>query len=359
MSAAAATPRGFALAGRHIAPGEPVFVIAEAGVNHNGRLDLALGLVDAAAAAGADAVKFQTFRAESLITQRAPKAQYHIVTTGDDSVQTWFELLKTQEMSPEMHEKVIQRCREKNIVFLSTPYDDESVDLLDRLNVPLFKVASTDANNIPFLERMASKKRPIILSTAMCEIAEVEASVQAIRATGLDDLVVMQCTGSYPAPVGDANLKAMAHIEQRCRVAVGYSDHVPGPTAAIAAIALGACAYEKHLTLDRTLPGPDHRASMHPDELGALISAIRDVEAALGDGIKRVMPCEVENRNRLRKNVVAARDLPSGHVLTCGDLTAKRTGGIGLLPAHLSWAVGKTLQASVSRDEAITTDMIR
>lgn len=338
---------------RTIAHGEPVFVIAEAGVNHNGDLKIALDLVDVAADAGADAVKFQTFKAENIITRTAPKAQYHIETTGRDEEQTWFDLLKTQELNRTKHEAIIARCQKRGILFLSTPYDTESVDLLDSLGVALFKIASTDANNIPFLEYIAGKGRPMVLSTAMCDLAEVEASVAAIRKAGVRDLVVMQCTGSYPAPARDANLRAMAAIAEACDVAVGYSDHVPGLNAAVAATALGACCYEKHFTLDRSLPGPDHRASLEPEELKSLVAAIRETESMLGDGIKRVMPCEVENRGRLRKSLLAARDLSAGHTLCKDDILIKRAGGKGLSPDRFHDVVGRLLKLPVALEQPI------
>lgn len=344
------------LKSRTIGPDAPLFVIAEAGVNHNGDLGLAFELVDVAAAAGADAVKFQSFVSENLITSSAPKAPYHTETTGPDEQQTWYELLKTQELSPKDHEAIQRRCAEKGILFLSTPYDNESVDLLDRLEVPLFKIASTDANNIPFLEYVTAKGRPMILSTAMCEMDEVRASVDAIRRSGVSELLVMQCTGSYPAPTAEANLRAMASIADACGVLVGYSDHTVGNEAAIAATALGARAYEKHFTLDRQLPGPDHRASLEPDELVGLIKAIRAVESAMGDGIKKVMPCEEINRTRLRKSILAARDLNTGAVLALQDLAFKRAGGQGLSPDHYRNLLGKTLTNPVAADHPITLD---
>lgn len=349
---------GITLKDRRIGPGAPVFVIAEAGVNHNGNLDFALGLVDVAADAGADAVKFQTFKAEHLNTRFAPKADYHVETTGSDAEQSWFELLKSEELTAEMHEAVIARCAEREILFLSTPYDEESADLLESLDVPLFKIASTDADNIPFLEYVAAKGRPMILSTAMCEMDEIDASVAAIRAAGVEELVVMQCTGSYPAPAADANLRAMHTIAERCGVAVGYSDHVSGTTTAIAAVALGACAYEKHFTLDGSLPGPDHRASMEPGELKDLIGKIRIAEAALGDGVKRVMPCEAGNRDRLRKNIVARRPIRAGEKFSRDNLTTKRAGGQGLHPPALGGLLGRTARVDIAADQFVTRDMV-
>lgn len=343
---------------RVVGPGQPCFFIAEAGVNHNGNLDMALKLVDVAAEAGACAVKFQTFKTENLITRWAPKAQYHIETTGGDAEQTWFQLLKTQELTADMHRGLIKRCEERGILFLSTPYDEDSADLLAELRVPLIKIASTDANNIPFLEYLAGKGLPLILSTAMCDLAEVKASVDAIRTAGCDQLLVMQCTGSYPAPAAQANLRAMATIARECAVAVGYSDHVPGNAVALAAVALGACAYEKHYSLSRHLPGPDHRASLEPDELAELIRQVREVESALGDGDKRVMPCETENRDRLRKSVLAAGDLPAGHVLTRADLVFKRAGGQGVSPDRYRLVLGKVLTRPLSPEEPITYDCL-
>jgi N,N'-diacetyllegionaminate synthase len=341
-----------------IGDGFRCFVIAEAGVNHNGDLDRALEMVDVAAAAGADAVKFQTFKTESIITRTAPKAQYHIDTTGDDSKQSWFELLKTQELTEAMHVALINRCRRQGIVFCSTPYDVESVDLLHRLDVPLFKVASSDANNVFLLEYMADKKRPMILSTAMMTMEEIELSVAAIRGRGLRDLVVLQCTGDYPSADVDANLRAMRTIGERFGVLTGYSDHVPGTNAAVAAIALGACVYEKHFTLDRNLPGPDHRASLEPAELAEVISAVRSTERMLGDGVKRVMPSEEKNRGRLRKSIVAARALSAGTKLGRDDVRVVRAGGQGM-PAHRYHDVlGRTINVPLAIDEPISADAL-
>lgn len=353
MSRSDRRPAGISVAGRRIDHGEPLFVIAEAGVNHNGDLGTAIEMVDVAADAGADAVKFQTFKAEHIITRRAPKANYHIETTGPDSEQTWFELLKTQELDRHQHERLIARCAERGIMFMSTPYDLPSIDLLDELDIAIFKVASTDADNIPLLRYMARKGRPIILSTAMSTLDEVAASVDAIRAEGIEDLVVMQCTGSYPAPAAEANLRAMAAVRERCQVAVGYSDHVPGTVAAMSAVALGACAYEKHFTMDRTLPGPDHRSSLEPDELKRLVRDLREAEAVLGDGIKQVMPCERTNRERLRKRVVAACDIAAGTTITGDMLTTKRTGGIGAIPARLDQFIGRVARHAIDRDAAL------
>lgn len=343
--------------GRVIGDGQPCFLIAEAGVNHNGNLEMALKLVDVAAEAGADAVKFQTFKAEHIITRSAPKAQYHVETTGGDSTQSWFDLLKSQELTPDMHRALISRCNERGILFMSTPYDFESVDLLDELDVALYKVASTDLDNVALLDHMARKKRPIILSTAMSTLDEVKASVAVLRKHA-DAMLVMQCTGDYPAPPQDANLRAMATIGRECEVLTGYSDHVMNSAVSFGAIALGAKAYEKHFTLGRWLPGPDHRASIDPDQLARLVSDIRAVEMALGDGVKRVMPSEEKNRGRLRKSLLAARDLPAGTVLGAGDIVVKRAGGEGLAAGRYFEIVGKRLDRALRIEEPIGADAL-
>jgi sialic acid synthase SpsE len=341
-----------------IGEGHPCFVIAEAGVNHNGDLGMALEMVSVAAAAGADAIKFQSFKTENIITRVAPKAQYHIETTGDDQHQSWFDLLKTQELTDEMHVAIKRECEQRGILFMSTPYDTDSADLLDRLEVVAIKVASTDANNISFLEYLADKGRPIILSTAMSTMAEVAASVAAIHARGLQDLVIMQCTGNYPSVAADANLRAMQTMGERFNVPAGYSDHVPGSYAAVAAVAMGAHAYEKHFTLSRDLPGPDHRASLEPDELKDLVAAIRLAESMLGDGVKKVMPSEEKNRMLLRKNIVAARGVTPGRVLGADDIRVVRNGGRGLPADRYHEVLGRTARVALSGDQPIEEDVL-
>jgi len=344
---------GIRLKTRTISHENSCFIIAEAGVNHNGDLELAKKLIDIAVDAGADAVKFQTFVADEIILQNAPKAQYHIETTGDDHEQSWYELLKSQELNREQHIELITYCKTKNITFLSTPYDWPSIDLLDELDLPLFKVASTDANNFPLLRYMAKKGRPMILSTAMSSLEEIKKSVALIKAEGVEDLVVLQCTGSYPAPAGQANIKAMQQISKECDVAVGYSDHLPGYNAAIISVALGACVYEKHFTLSRDLPGPDHRASLEPDELKELIHSIRQTESMLGNGNKRVMPCEEENRIKLRKFIVARKAIKKGEIFTNQNLTTKRTGGKGLEPTVWDNLLGNKSPKDFSKEQPI------
>lgn len=341
---------------RLLGDGHPVFFIAEAGVNHNGSIDLGRKLVDAAVEAGADAVKFQTFITEKLNTRTAPKSTYHVETTGDDKKQTWFELLKTQEMSRGMHEELIAYCERRSILFLSTPYDAESANMLFEIGVPAFKLASTDTSNLPLLRQIARKGRPMILSTAMCDMREVKQAVAAVRAEGLQDLVVLQCTGNYPARLADSNLRVMATYRRTLKCLVGYSDHTVEMINPVAAVALGASVYEKHLTLDKTLPGPDHRLSLSPIELRETIQAIRQTELALGSARKRVLPAEQENRQKLRKSLVAAADLKAGELLTTEKVEAKRP-GTGISPDSLGQYLGRKLAVAVSADTVLQPAM--
>lgn len=333
-----------------------VFLVAEAGVNHNGDLQLAHQLVDIAAEAGCDAVKFQTFRAERVASWRAPKAEYQVLTTGQEDSQ--LDMLRRLELSRQAHLELQARCRARGIQFISTPFDVESVDLLDELGVPLFKIPSGEITNVPLLEHIACKGKPIILSTGMSYLGEVEAALNVLRSAGAKDITLLHCTSCYPANPADANLRAMITLHQAFGLPVGYSDHTPGIEVAVAAVALGAIVIEKHFTLDRSLPGPDHQASLEPRELKALVSAVRNVERALGNGIKRPVPSEADLRIVARRSIVAARDLPAGAVLTQGDLAVKRP-GTGLPPSRLPWLVGRTLTRAVAADELLTEEMVR
>lgn len=327
-----------------------VFIIAEAGVNHNGSIDLALRLIDAAKASGADAVKFQTFRADLLATRSAHKAPYQERTTSDAESQ--FEMLQRLELDAAAHQRLIDHCRQVEIQFLSSPFDVQSADLLATLNVPLYKVPSGEITNLPFLQHLARKGRPLILSTGMSTLGEVEEAVQVLQAAGATQMTLLHCVTEYPAPYAEVNLRAMQTLKSAFGLPVGYSDHTPGIDIAIAAVALGAEVIEKHFTLDRSLPGPDHAASLEPDELQQMVAAIRHVEAALGTGLKAPAPCELPNLTVARKSVVAARALPKGHLLAIGDLDIKRPGN-GLAPKLLPALIGRTLRAGVAKDEII------
>lgn len=340
---------------RRIGAGERCFVIAEAGVNHNGDIALAQRLIDVAANAGADAVKFQTFSADRLASAAAPKAGYQKQTTSADESQ--HAMLKRLELSPEVHRLLIDHARTRGIMFLSSPFDEQAADFLETLGVLAFKIPSGEIDYLPFLRHVAAKGRPVILSTGMADATEVAAAVDAIAAAGLHDLILLHCLSNYPADPAEANLRAIAAMREAHAVPVGFSDHTEGVAVALAAVALGACVIEKHFTLDRTLPGPDHRASIEPEELAALVRGIRTVEGALGDGRKRPQPSEMENRAVIRKSLVAARDLPAGETIKAGDLTAVRPGS-GLSPAAASQIVGRRLRIAVAAGTPIAWDML-
>lgn len=332
---------------------EGLYFIAEAGVNHNGDINIAKKLIDIASDAGADAVKFQTFKTHAIITREAPKATYHVETTGADAKQTWYKLLESQELDRSDHEILIDYCCKKNIDFLSTPYDLESADLLRDMGIKAYKIASTDANNVPLLRHIAGFGKPVILSTAMCNYTEIEASVDLLLNSGTKDLVLMHCTGSYPAPLEDGNLLAIKTLRERLNIPLGFSDHHEGFVSGIMAVALGACVYERHFTLDKGLPGPDHRASLDPYELNQQIKLMREAELLMGNGIKRVMPCETENRKKLRKHIVANARINKGDLLTIDNITTKRTGGIGLEANMWDEVIDKPCNYSLLPDQPL------
>jgi len=342
---------------RIIGDAHPLFFIAEAGVNHNGSIDLAKELVNIATEAGADAVKFQTFKTANIITPDAPKSSYHVETTGDDNTQSWFNLLKTQEMSRDMHVKLIDYCKMKKIIFLSTPYDEESVDLLEELNVPAFKIASTDTSNIPLLRYIARKGRPMIISTAMATMQEVEDAVIAVRDEELKDIAVLQCTGNYPAKLSDSNLRVMETYKQKLNCIVGYSDHTPDLINPVAATAMGAKIYEKHFTIDKSLPGPDHIMSLEPEKLKQTVKAIRATEQALGSSEKQVLEGEKENRVKLRKSIVANVDINKDEIIHKDMIAVKRPGS-GIPPADMDTIIGKKVAIDIPSGTVITFDMI-
>ncbi|MBI2789645.1 MAG: N-acetylneuraminate synthase [Elusimicrobia bacterium] len=330
------------------------YVIAEAGVNHNGDIALAERLVDAAKAAGADAVKFQTFRADLLATDAASLAPYQ-AASGEAAGQK--SMLARLELDEAAHRRLQAHSRRAGIEFLSTPFDEDSADLLERLDVPLFKIPSGEITNKALIEHVARKGRPLILSTGMSDLGEVKRAVGWIRAVSAAPLTVLHCVTEYPAPADQVNLRAMAAMRDALGLPVGYSDHTLGAEIAVAAAALGASVIEKHLTLDRTMPGPDHAASLEPAEFAAMVRQIRAVESALGDGVKRPAPCEEKNRAAARRGLVAARDLPAGRALVRADLAAKRP-GLGLSPADLDRVLGKALKRPLRRDEALTEDCV-
>ena len=302
-----------------------VLVIAEAGVNHNGDLEIAKRLIAAAAEAGADAVKFQTFRADEIASPQAAAAEYQIRSLRSPCL-SQRDLLRTLELDRSAHFALANCAREKGILFLSSPFDGKSADLLEEVGVPLFKLGSGELTNIPLLRHVARKRKPVILSTGMATLEEVGQAVCVLRAEGNDDIVPMHCVTQYPAPAAEINLRAMQTMAAAFRLPVGYSDHTEGNEIAFAATALGACCIEKHFTLSRAMEGPDHLASAEPCELKALVSGIRNIESALGDGVKRPAPSEVSNRLLVRRSLFAAAEIPAGTVLTPAVLACQRPG---------------------------------
>ena len=329
-----------------------VLIIAEAGVNHNGDIALAKRLVDVAADAGADLVKFQTFNADRLATANAAKAEYQIRTTNE--VETQHAMLRRLELTPAMHLELQAYCAKKKIGFFSTGFDSESVDYLRSIGLERFKIPSGEITNLPYLRHVGALGGEIILSTGMASLEEVAAAVGVIEAAGTDRarLVVLHCTTEYPTPMRDANLRAMQTIHRELGVRVGYSDHTVGIEASVAAVALGAVVIEKHFTLDRNLPGPDHQASLEPKELKALVKAVRNIEIALGDGIKRLTESEAKNKPIARKSIVASRDIAAGELFGEHNLTAKRP-GMGLSPMRWDDVIGRRASRNYTADELI------
>lgn len=329
-----------------------VLIIAEAGVNHNGDLVLAKQLVDVAAEAGADLVKFQTFNANRLATRSAQKADYQNQTT--DSKESQYEMLRRLELTPEMHKKLIAHCAARNIGFFSTGFDIESVDLLVSLGQDRFKIPSGEITNLPYLRHIGKFGKAVILSSGMATMGETEAAIDVIEKAGTPrtNITVLHCTTEYPTPIPEVNLRAMQSIHTAFGVAVGYSDHTYGIEVAIAAVAMGATVIEKHFTLDRNLPGPDHKASLVPEELKAMVSAIRNVEIALGDGVKRLTASEAKNKPVARKSLVANRVIKLGEVFTAENITAKRP-GTGISPMRWDEIVGHTAPRDFVADELI------
>jgi N,N'-diacetyllegionaminate synthase len=339
---------------RSIGPQQPVFVIAEAGVNHNGDLELARKLIDVAVEAGADAVKFQTFHADHLVTPQAPKAAYQLQTTGETESQ--LEMLRRLELSPSAHRELQSYCNERKIIFLSTPFDEQAVDFLDELGVPAFKISSGDLTNSPLLEHIAGKGKPVILSTGMAELGEVIEAVSVLSAAGCENPILLHCVSNYPADAAEVNLRAMQTIRAAFNVPVGFSDHTEGIDVALAAVALGACVIEKHFTLDRALPGPDHRASLEPAGLRQLVQSIRRVETALGDGRKKPSASELETARVARRSLVAAQDIPAGVTLE-RKLVVLRRPGTGMSPAMLAEIVGRRARRAIAAGTLLESDM--
>lgn len=329
-----------------------VFIIAEAGVNHNGSVDVAKKMIDAAAAAGADAVKFQTFKAERLVSRRAPKAEYQMEHT--DRNESHYEMIKKLEIDEEAHRILIDHCRQRNILFLSSPFDRDSVNLLDKLGLTIFKLPSGEITNFPYLRHIGSLKKDIIMSTGMADLVEIANALKVLVEAGTpkERITVLHCNSEYPTLMEDVNLRALQTIANTFGVRTGYSDHTIGIEAPIAAVALGATVVEKHFTLDKNMPGPDHKASLEPAELTAMIEAIRNIEKALGDGRKEPSSSELKNKPVARKSIVAARDIKKGELLTEENITTKRP-GTGLSPMIWNQVLHQKAKRDFKADELI------
>ena len=330
-----------------------VFIIAEAGVNHNGSVDLAKQLIDVAVDSGADAVKFQTFKAENLVSKNAQKAEYQKQTT--DASESQFDMIKKLELDMETHKVLITYCLEKNIIFLSTPFDHESIDLLNELQLQIFKIPSGEITNLPYLRHIGSLGKRVVLSTGMSTLQEVDDALNVLTGAGTkkENITVLHANTMYPTPFEDVNLNAMLTIQQECGVTVGYSDHTLGIEVDIAAVAMGASIIEKHFTLDKTMDGPDHKASLDPGELRAMVLAIRNTEKALGSSEKKPSPSEIVNKDIARKSIVASRSIRKGEVLSVENIITKRP-GTGINPMKWDEIIGTEVAKDFKKDELIS-----
>jgi len=348
--------RKISIGNKKIGTGEPCFIIAEAGVNHNGSLDRAKKLIDAAYESGADAVKFQTFSADRIASRAARKADYQMRTT--DSEESQYAMLKKLELPPEAFPILAEYAKEKGIVFLSSPFDCVSVDILEEAGVDAYKIPSGEITNIPLLRYIAGKKKPIILSTGMAEIDEIARAVDLFRNAGIRDLILLHCVTSYPAPPDTLNLQVIKTLRRTFRLPVGFSDHSPGVLDAVIARVLGACVIEKHFTLDKNLPGPDHQASLEPDELAAMVAAVRMTDLSLGDGKKNIIPAEQAIKSIARKSLVARVDIPANAIITPELIDVKRP-GTGIPPGDFDRVIGMIASHRIPGDTVLTWEDLR
>ena len=328
-------------------------IIAEAGVNHNGSIEIAKKMIDVAAFAGADLVKFQTFKAESLVIHSADKAEYQKKSTSMSESQ--FKMIKKLELDQTAHEELIEHCVQKGIRFLSTAFDHDSIDLLAKLDIPFYKIPSGEITNQPYLRHLGRMGKPVVMSTGMSTLKEVQAAMNVLLDAGIkkDDLTILHCNTEYPTPMKDVNLKAMLTIGEQLRVAIGYSDHTLGIEIPVAAVAMGATVIEKHFTLDRTMPGPDQAASLEPEELKAMVVAIRNIEKAMGNGVKKPSSSEIKNIPIARKSIVAANKIEKGEIFTEKNLTVKRP-GTGVSPMLWGEVLGMIAEKDYLIDDEIS-----
>ncbi|MBQ6024780.1 MAG: N-acetylneuraminate synthase [Lachnospiraceae bacterium] len=326
-----------------------VYIIAEAGVNHNGSFELACRLADAAKEAGADCVKYQTFKSENLVSKDAQKAEYQKKTTGDSSQQ---DMLKKLELSYDSFVRLKEYCNKIGICFLSTPFDFESIDFLNSLDMPFWKIPSGEVTNYPYLVALAKTGKPVVMSTGMCEMNEISDAIKVLKDTGTKDIKLLHCNTEYPTPFEDVNLAAMKTMREAFGVEVGYSDHTKGIEVPIAAVALGATIIEKHFTLDRNMEGPDHKASLEPQELKQMVCSIRNIEKAIGTGDKTPSASEKKNITIARKSIVAKKEIKAGEVFTVENITVKRP-GTGISPMRWNEVLGTKAVRDFNEDEKI------
>jgi len=345
--------REISIAGRVVGRGRACFIIAEAGSNHDRKLSQAHQLVDLAADARADAVKFQSFVAPKI----AARTTHRVAQIQFGGANSLYELYEKMQLPPEWQAELSVHAKERGIIFLSTPFDEEAADELDELGVPAFKIASFELLHFPLLRHVAKKKKPVILSTGMANLGEIEQSINAIRSVGLEEIALLHCAINYPSKYESVNLAAMDTMAQAFQVPVGYSDHTPGISVPIAAVARGACIFEKHFTLNRQLPGADHSFALEPDELKAMVAGMRQAEAAIGSSIKQAAPDEIDHLARGRRSLFARVDIPAGTVVTSEMVSILRP-GVGLPPSLLEMVVGRRTQQAIRRNEPITWDKI-
>jgi len=343
------------IANKSIGNKQPCFIIAEAGVNHNGDIDLAKKLIDAAVEAGVDAVKFQTWITEDLVTKNAPKANYQLETTGGGESQ--FEMIKKLELSFEEFKVLKKYCDKKNIIFLSTPDEEKSVDFLQSIDVPAFKLSSGELTNFRMLKKIAKQGKPIILSVGMSTISQIRESIQILEDYGSNNIIILHCNVNYPTENKDVNLRVITTLKEEFNYPIGFSDHTMSVEVPVASVALGAMVVEKHFTLDRNMEGPDHSSSLEPNELKNMVEMIRSVEVALGSPEKIITESEMGNIGVMRKVIVASRDLKKGKILDSSDIVMKRAGE-GLEPKHESMILGMKLTTSLLKDGAVTLEIL-
>jgi len=340
---------GIKIGNKFVGPGFPVFIIAEAGVNHNGSMELAKKMIDVAKESGADAIKFQTFKTENMIIKNAQKAEYQKKATGKGNQ---YKMLKSLELDAANFRKLTQYAKKKDIIFLSTPFDKVSVDLLEELCVSAYKIGSGELTNIPLLKYIAEKKKPIILSTGMANLGEIDEALNVFKESGLENIIILHCVSSYPTKIDDINLKAINTLRSVFKFPTGFSDHTIGINVPIASVALGVCVIEKHFTLDKKLPGPDQRSSLDPEELRLMVKSIREIEVALGNGNIKPTSDEKKNMEVVRKSIVSSMDIKKGSILTEEMIDIKRP-GTGISPKMYDKILGKKVKRLIKKDELI------